>query len=152
MFPKPADPQERSPQTMNTKTRAVAITRETLELTENQRLIVERRETESVLHVIGSSGQVSLTIQLTAEGPVLRFDGLDLRIEAGGDLAIGARQLRLHGREGVAISSGGDASIRAAGVLDSEATIQNIRARLGNVNVKANDDVGLRGERIRLNC
>jgi hypothetical protein len=137
---------------MSTRTRALAITRETLELTENQRLIVERRETESVLHVISGSGQISLTIQLTAEGPILRFDGLDLRIEAGGDLAIGARHLSLHGREGVAISSEGDASICAAGVLNSEAKIQNIRARLGNVNVKANDDVGLRGERIRLNC
>jgi hypothetical protein len=36
--------------------------------------------------------------------------------------------------------------------LDSQARIQNITAVLGNVNVKANDDVRMNGERVRMNC
>jgi hypothetical protein len=40
----------------------------------------------------------------------------------------------------------------ADGDLKTEARIQEIRARLGNVNVSANDDVRIDGERVMVNC
>ena len=125
---------------------------ETIELTGDHQLTIERRVSDSVLRILSPSGSVSLTIELTADGPILRFDGLNVRIESSGDLAIGARRLALHGREAVSITTDGDAAVRAAGDLTTEARVQNISARLGNVNVKANDDVRLRGERVKLNC
>jgi hypothetical protein len=129
-----------------------ATTCETIDLIDDQRLIVERRPSDSLIRIVGGNGRVSLTIEVTAAGPLLRFEGLSLRIESDGDLGIGARRIALHGREGVVISSGGDASIEAVGDLSTAAAEQNISARLGNVNVKANDDVRLGGERIKLNC
>jgi hypothetical protein len=125
---------------------------ETIELTGDHQLTIERRASDSVLQIVSPGGQVALTIELTSDGPILRFDGLNMRIESSGDLAIGARRLALHGREAVSITTEGDAGIRAEGDLTTEARVQNISARLGNVNVKANDDVRLRGERVRLNC
>lgn len=125
---------------------------ETIELTGDHQLTIERRPSDSVLQIVTPGGEVALTIELTSDGPILRFDGLNLRIESSGDLAIGARRLALHGREAVSITTGGDAGIRAEGDLTTEARVQNISARLGNVNVKANDDVRLRGERVKLNC
>jgi hypothetical protein len=82
---------------------------------------------------------------------VLRFEQ-GLRIEATGALELAGRTLLLSGTENVSIRSGGDATIEAVGDLSSSARIQDIKARLGNVNVKANDDVRVTGERIRLNC
>jgi hypothetical protein len=137
---------------METMTKPGAAPCETIELTGNQQLTIERRLSDSVVRLVGGNGQVSLTIEITAAGPVLRFDGLNLRIESSGDLAIGARRIAVHGREGLAITSGGDATIQTFGDLNTVAREQNISARLGNVNVKANDDVRLRGERIKLNC
>jgi hypothetical protein len=125
---------------------------EAIELIGNQKLLVERRPAENTLKLLSRDGQLRLSIKITEEGPVLRFEGPSLTVESSGDLAVNVQRLLLHGREGVAISSGADASVYAVGDLKSEARIQDITARLGNVNVKANDDVRLRGERIRLNC
>ena len=136
---------------MEARTKSEATTCEAIELTDNQQLIVERRHSNSLIRIVGDDGRVSLTIEVTAEGPVLRFEGMNLRIESNGDLAIGARRIALNGEEGVTIASGGDASIQVFGELNTDARVQNISARLGNVNVSANDDVHLRGERIKLN-
>jgi hypothetical protein len=102
--------------------------------------------------IVGSDGRVQLSITLTADGPVLRLEGTGLKIQTAGTLALDAEQIALHGRRGVAISSGGDASITVAGDLEARARIHNIVAELGNVNVRANDDVKLNGERVMMNC
>ena len=67
---------------------------ETIELTGDHQLTIERRPSDSVLQSVTPGGGVALTIELTSDGPILRFDGLNLRIESSGDLAIGARRLR----------------------------------------------------------
>jgi hypothetical protein len=90
-------------------------------------------------------------VHLTPAGPVLRFEG-SLLLEASGGLAVDAQRVAIHGREGLSLTSGGNARIEIAGDLDSQARIQNITAVLGNVNVKANDDVRMNGERIKMNC
>lgn len=46
----------------------------------------------------------------------------------------------------------GDLKLQVAGDLHSEARVQNVTATLGDVNVRANDDVKMIGERIRMNC
>jgi hypothetical protein len=89
-------------------------------------------------------------LRITPSGPVLRFDR-DLTIEASEALDLVGRRVGIRGREGVAIESGADATIEVAGDLTSTARIQNLRARVGDVNVKANDDIRLNGERIKLN-
>ena len=81
----------------------------------------------------------------------LHLDG-SLRLEASGGLAVDAKHVAIHGREGLTLSSGRDANIEVAGDLHSHARIQNLTADLGNVNVKANDDVMLNGERVMVNC
>jgi len=118
----------------------------------DHRLVVERGTPNDVVKVLAADGQIRLYIDLTPAGPVLRVEGCSLLIEAAGDLAIDAERIALRGRGGVALASGGDVAICAAGRLDSTATIQQITATLGNVNVKANDDVKLKGERIKMNC
>ena len=74
-----------------------------------------------------------------------------LTIETKDALELIGRRVALRGREGVEIESGADATMNIAGDLTSTARIQNLRASVGNVNVKANDDVRLIGERIKLN-
>lgn len=122
-----------------------------LDFVGGQCLLVERGKNEDLLRLVAASGDVAFSVRITPDGPVLRFES-DLRIEASGALEFAGTSVVLSGKEGVRINSGGDASIEVAGDLTSTARVQNLNARLGNVNVKANDDVRLTGERVRLNC
>ena len=121
------------------------------ELVGRQRLRVERGRSDDRVTLVAPDGKITFSLRITPDGPVLRFDQ-GLTIETGDSLALVGRRVAIRGAEGVSLESGGDATVEVAGDLTSTARIQNIRARLGNVNLKANDDVRVRGERIRLNC
>jgi len=91
-------------------------------------LIVEDGQSpRSLVHLRGP-GPVQLTIEITPAGPVLRFQGPALALDARGGLAIAADRVSIHAREDLQLSAGGD------------------------VRVRANDDVTLNGERVLLNC
>ena len=107
-------------------------------------LHIERLATGHVLRLLGPEGEKSLEIALTPQGPVLRLHS-GLRMDLLGDLMLEARHVSLHGREGLTLTSGTDAAIVAAGDLVA-------RAELGDLALRANDDVRLDGERIRMNC
>jgi ABC-type cobalamin transport system ATPase subunit len=123
----------------------------TLSLAGGQLLDVRRQEDGDLLRLIGADGQTAVTLLVTPAGPVLRFEG-SLRIQATGDLELGAARIALHAQEMLSLSSGGGAQLAVAGDLDLSARVQNITAELGNVNVTANDDVRITGERVRVNC
>ena len=81
----------------------------------------------SLIHLRGP-GPVQLTIELTAAGPVLWFQGPALTLNAGGALVLSAESVSIHARQDLQLSAGGE------------------------VRVQANDDVKLNGERVLLNC
>ncbi len=124
---------------------------DTIALAGRHVLEVVRDGEQNVLRVLTADRSAGLLITIDARGISLQVSGADVVLQTAGKLAIDAEELSLHGRKAVAITSDGDATLKATGDLSSEARIQNIRARLGNVNVVANDDVKLNGERIRLN-
>ena len=128
------------------------IDSQSLDLVGGQQLVLERSKTEDVLRVVSVDGRVTLSIHVTDKGPVLRFEGAALAIQTSGELAIEAQQLHLHGRAGLTLTAGGDVVVATPGDLHSHARIQNITADRGNVNVRANDDVKLNGERVMVNC
>jgi hypothetical protein len=124
---------------------------ESHELTGRQRMVVVRCPDGDLVRFLSRQGQVTLSVRLTEQGPVLRFEGASLVLQAAGSLSIEAEDLHLHGRNGVSLTTDGELALRATGDLTSEARIQTLTATLGNVNVCANDDVKLVGERIRMN-
>lgn len=123
-----------------------------LELAGHRRLEIERAPGEDVVRIRTSSGAPAVTL-VVREGEIeLRLEAGSVALRAEGDLALEARSISFHGREGVNLSSGGDAHVSAEGTLVQEAARQRIRARRGDIDVRANDDVKLDGERIRMNC
>ena len=115
-------------------------------------LALVRAREQDILRIRDSGGRIVLSVEVTDRGPVLRFEGASLAIEARGDLSICADTLRLSGRSGLAIESQGDVRLDTSGDLHATARVHNIRASLGNVNIGANDDVRLNGERVMVNC
>jgi hypothetical protein len=85
----------------------------------------------------GPAGEVLLEVALTPAGPVLRFHAAQVQIDCQGSFNVRCGSF--------AVETAGDIVQRAGGEMSLE-------ARRGNVDVRANDDVNLNGERVRLNC
>jgi hypothetical protein len=105
---------------------------------------------EDTILKVNATGKTLVSIRVTKEGAELIFeDGLQMRTQ--GNLTLDGERVTFRAREELRLESEGEVNISAKGDLNTEGRIQNIRAKLGNVNVKANDDVRLRAERILLN-
>lgn len=118
---------------------------------DDYRLTIERGERGSVIRLHDGGGGVPLRVELGPDGPVLVL-GAGLTIAVAGELAFDAQRVAIRGRDGVHLRSGGDTIIESEGDLVTRAREQVVEARLGDVRLKANDDVKIVGERIRLNC
>ena len=114
-------------------------------------LHVERTATGGVLRLVGADGGRPLEIEVTPQGPILRF-GAPLALAVDGGLSIDADSISIRARTDISLISQGSITVQAEGRLQTTARTQEIRANLGGVNITANDDVVVDGERVLLNC
>jgi hypothetical protein len=129
----------------------LALPHETLTLLGGHVLDVDRSNDKNVLRIVRPDGAVSISITITPQGVTMSLAGADLLLETTGALAVRADTLSLHGERGVSVTTGGDLTTRAEGNVTTEGFSQRIQARRGDIDIKANDDVFLDGERVRLN-
>ena len=123
-----------------------------IELAGQHRIELRRNGESDTVELIGGDGKVVFAIEVSERGPVLRFEGPSLTLKAAGELALSAKKLTLHAEEALALRTGGDLELCAAGEIRSTATAQTIVAELGDVRLDANDDVKIDGERVLVNC
>jgi hypothetical protein len=83
---------------------------------------------EEQIEIRAAGGALILSMRLTADGPVLSLSGVSLEIAAAKSLSLRAETLRVTAEKDIAIES--------------------VR---GGVEIRANDDVAIVGERVRLN-
>lgn len=113
-------------------------------------------------HVVIRSpdGEVELEVVLGEEGPRLRFRAAEIQLESQGRLGLRCEDLDVHASGRIRQVAGGgleqkvvgDAQLSVSGDLTSEARTTRIESRRGDVRIRANDDVLLNGERVKLNC
>ncbi len=139
---------------------------QTLLLAGNQRLVITRTpgeahadakpgETHSntdVLELLDPSGQPTITIRVTNAGAVVELGTRSVTLNVQGDLGIAADNIALHARQSLSLSSANDLSINAGETLRQQAKRQSLSSTLGDIDIRANDDVKVDGERIRMNC
>jgi hypothetical protein len=118
----------------------------------------ERGPDADVLTVSAPDGRLCLSIQLRPEGPLVEVQSQSLRLVSTGELRLDCERLTINAERQTSIQTGelrqvvgGDVSLRAGGVIDTEGHAQHLRARLGDLELTANDDVSLDGERVLLN-
>lgn len=111
------------------------------------------------LTVLSAAGDVRLEVFLTPAGAVLRLAGPRVAIEAAGELAlrcerfeVRAESIDLGASGAVAVEAGRGLDLRAGHDAAFSAQAMKVEARLGELSLKANDDVALDGERVLLNC
>lgn len=124
----------------------------TLELSGGGSLVLSESGERSRIELFDPSGQLTLSVVMTPEGPVLKLGGAGLKLDVEGELSFSADNVKIEGRESVEITSGGEMRTEAAGRSYQHARSHEIVSELGDVRLKANDDVRLNGERVMVNC
>lgn len=121
-------------------------------------LIIDKELGE--LRLLGKNQTVQLVISVNEDALVLNINALVLNINASDELNFSGKKINIDAVEQLSIKSGGnfvqqidkDSLTEVGGINKMIAQIQKITANLGNVELKANDDVRLNGERVKLNC
>jgi hypothetical protein len=106
-----------------------------LELGSGRSIEIDERGPTEQLTVRSAAGRLELRVRLTADGPVLDVEAIGLTLRSAGEVAVDCERFVVNAREDVAI----------------EALAVRVESKLGNVELQANDDVIVRGERVRLN-
>jgi hypothetical protein len=113
---------------------------------------------DSVLSLQDRDGRLLMRLTLTSDGPVLEIESRSLAITSHGPLRLDCERMEINAERDVTIRAQHlrqevreDAALAAGGLITTEGLAQHHRARLGDMTLRANDDVCLDGERVRLN-
>lgn len=113
-----------------------------------------------MLTVYHPSGQVEVSIQLTPEGAVLSMAASAINLRTAGDINIACDRFRVHSRGAIDIHTDGDFHQQIEGTYSTEATGPalitarevTLRTEGGDMNLEAEQDVWVNGERVMINC
>jgi hypothetical protein len=120
---------------------------------------VQSEANADVLRFRSSSGACVLTIHLTDAGPVVRVEAASLEVSAAKRLSLDCEEFHLRTSGAAAIDVGGDLLERVGGSVNRTAggdaiTVARhvgVDARPGGIDLRANDDIRVTGERVLLN-
>lgn len=120
---------------------------------------VQSQADVDVLRFRSPSGACVLTIHLTDAGPVVRVEGASLEVSAAKRLSLDCEEFHLRASGGASIDVGGDLQERVGGSVNRAASGDaitvarhvGVEARPGGIELRANDDVRVTGERVLLN-
>lgn len=130
-----------------------------MSLTSGRSIAVTEGRSEDRIDIRSTRGEVVLSVRVTDEGPVLSLSGVSLEIAASKKLALACETLEIKAAVDASIEVGGSLRERVGGSARREvagastltAREVKIDAFPGGMVLKANDDVAITGERVRLN-
>ena len=131
----------------------------TVALGSGRSLEITGEASDERLIVRAAGGQIMLSVRLTDEGPVLSLEGVSLEISAQKRLTLSSETLTVTTTGDATMDFGGSLhertrgnAIREAGKASIERAREvKVEASPGGISMKANDDVDIKGERVRLN-
>ncbi|MDI1484123.1 hypothetical protein [Polyangium sp. y55x31] len=143
----------------STRGETLAAPARTIGLASGRSIEIEETGREEHIKVRSADGNLVLSLRLTDEGPVLSLSAVSLEIAAQKHLALKSDTLAIQTSGDATLDVGGSlhertrgSAIREVGKASIERAREvSIEAAPGGVVVKANDDVSITGERVRLN-
>ena len=114
----------------------------------------------SEIRLLDKNKNLQLVIGISDNGLEININATHLNINATEELNISGKKINIAATDQLNIKTAGnfvqqvdkDALSEVGGVNKMLATVQKITATLGDVIIKANDDIKLNGERVKLNC
>jgi len=121
--------------------------------------IIEKNK-KDLIQVRNAQGVTLFTIEVSDEGTNLNIEAENINIKANKTLHLSGENIDLESKKDLYLKSKGDfnqyvkgnKTIETQGENIETAKTQYIKAYLGDVKLKANDDIKLNGERVKLNC
>jgi uncharacterized protein (DUF2345 family) len=115
---------------------------------------------EDRVTIKSATGEVELEVRMTPAGPVLRFRAADVELAATRQVSVNCESFHVRAEKEIVEETGGDlrqkiggsADVKVRRRLTTAAGEARLVAKRGNVQIEANDDVELLGERVKLNC
>lgn len=112
------------------------------------------------LELVDKNGMLQLTISIKEKGLVIQVNASSIQLNAAEELNLSGKKINITAAEQLNIKTKGnlvqqvdkDALMEVGGTNKMLAMVQKITATLGDVTIKANDDVKLNGERVKMNC
>lgn len=137
----------------------VALIAQSVPLSSGRAIEVQSAADVDVLRFRAPNGECALTIHWTDAGPVVRVAAAALEVQAQKRLSLDCEELHVRATGGATIDVGGDLHERVAGSVHrvtrgdalTEAQHVRVEARPGGIELRANDDVRVTGERVLLN-
>lgn len=113
----------------------------------------------SEIKLLDKNQSLQLVISVNDEGLTVNVNASKLNISGAEELNLSSKKINIEATEHINIKSKGnlvqqtgkDCLTETAGINKNIAKIQKLTANLGNVEIKANDDVKLDGESVKLN-
>ncbi|MDO6597316.1 hypothetical protein Q4512_10365 [Oceanihabitans sp. 2_MG-2023] len=123
-------------------------------------LAILEKEEKDVIQVRNAQGVALFTIEVSNEGTNLNIEAENINIKASKKLQLSAENIDIKSKKELFLKSEGNfnqfvkgnKTIKTQGENIETAKTQYIKAYLGDVKLKANDDIKLNGERVKLNC
>ena len=109
------------------------------------------QEHDQTIEIYAPDGRMCIHIHLAQGGAHIELQGASLAIRTDHALSIDCERFDLRATHGIALNSGEDLHLIAAGTLSSDAALQHQSARDGDIRLQASEDVQLDGCRILLN-
>lgn len=130
----------------------------TIELKTGNGINIDTHKEE--VRILDKNMNVQLVITIKESGLVIDINAAQLNINAAEELNLSGKKINIKATDQLNIKSAGnlvqqidkDSLTEVGGTNKMLAAVQKITATLGEVVVKANDDIKLNGERVKLNC
>lgn len=153
------NPSARATEALAASTVLAAPSLRVVSLTSGRSIEVTEGGAEDRIQIRSTRGDVVLSVRVTDQGPVLSISGVSLEISASKNLALTCETLEIKATTDASIDVGGSLRERVGGSVRREAagasTVTAREMKLdafpGGMVLRANDDVAITGERVRLN-
>jgi phage baseplate assembly protein gpV len=136
----------------------IAIEKTFIRFSQGSSLEIDKANGE--IRLVNKQQEVQMTIGIKEEGLTVSINAAHLNINASESLNFSSKKINIDAEQQLNISTQGnlvteiakDALTEIAGKNKVKAAAQTLIADLGNIELKANDDIKLDGERVQLNC
>lgn len=98
---------------------------------------------EEHVEIRAASGEMLVSVRLTDQGPVFSLAGASLEVTAARSLSLAAENIKIAASKHLSLEAGELHRVKARDI--------EVEANPGAVSIRANDDVDIVGERVRLN-
>jgi len=140
----PAIPTEETPSTLLDSILESSATAPRIELPSGRAVEARAGDGGDRITVRAATGEVELEVVFTERGPLLRFRAADLELAATGAVRVDCDRFHVRAAQGIVQETGGELTLAGRSA--------RIEAERGDVEIQANDEVRLNGERVKLNC